>query len=53
METSALKKYETKWFEEGEQKKAVDISWKMIVKGKNIEEIIELTGLSIEEIHSL
>jgi len=65
IEANTLKKYEAKGFaegkvegreegrEEGEQKKAMAIARKMVAKGKKIEEIIELTELSAEEIKSL
>jgi len=64
METSALKKYETKWFAEGreegreeerqknlEEKK--NIAGKMLAKGMSVEEVGELTGLSEDEIKVL
>jgi predicted transposase/invertase (TIGR01784 family) len=38
---------------EGEKKREIEIAKKMIAKNKNIEEIIEFTGLSEEEINNL
>ena len=64
METSALKKHETKWFEEGEQigiakgekklqEEKMNIARKMLVKGMSVQEVSELTGLSEDEIKLL
>lgn len=39
--------------EEGSLQKAIEIAKKMLSKGNNIEDIIDLTGLSIEEIEKL
>lgn len=36
----------------GEARGKVEIACKMLIKGKDIEEIIELTGLSAKEIES-
>lgn len=40
-------------YEEGVQKTTLAIAQKMLVKGKNIEEISELTGLSVKEIEQI
>jgi predicted transposase/invertase (TIGR01784 family) len=57
MQTSALKKYETKWFEEGEQsgaeKEKKNMAGKLLSKGMTIQEVSELTGLTVEIIESL
>jgi len=39
--------------EEGANKKAISIARKMLKKGKSIEEVVDLTELSIEEIEEL
>ena len=39
--------------EDGSLQKAIEIAKKMLSKGNNIEDIIDLTGLSIEEIEKL
>ena len=39
--------------EEGENKKAISIAKKMLKRGKSIEEVLDLTELSIEEIEAL
>jgi predicted transposase/invertase (TIGR01784 family) len=39
--------------EEGSFKKAVEIARKMLAKGKDIEEIVEFSGLTVEEIERL
>ena len=38
---------------EGETKKAIEIAKKMLIKGKDIAEIIEFTDLSTEQIQKL
>ena len=61
METSALKKYETKWFSEGEQigiakgreEEKKNMARLMLSEGIDIEKVSRYTGLSIEEIKSL
>jgi len=69
METSALKKYETKWFEDGkaegrEEGEQIGITKgerlglektakKMIAKGMSIQEVSELTGLSEDGVKSI
>ena len=57
METSALRKHESRWFEEGkEEGKAEEkknMARMMLAKEKNIEEIMEFTGLSVDEIKLL
>ncbi len=56
METSALKKYETKWFSdgkaEGREEEKQNIARKALAKGMGIGEVSELTGISIEDIQS-
>ncbi|WP_316812269.1 hypothetical protein [Pedobacter heparinus] len=37
----------------GEQKKSIEMAIKLIVKGMSVEEIADLTGLTIEEIQAL
>lgn len=49
METSALKKYEIKWKEE-ERK---EMAHKMLAKGMRLEEVSELTDLSLETLNQL
>ncbi len=39
--------------EKGENKKAIEIATKMLDKGMNINDISELSGLSVEEIEGL
>ena len=65
METSALKKYETKWFAEGEQigiakgeqigaeKEKKNMSRVMIQEGMNIQMVSKITGLSEDELKTL
>jgi len=64
METSALKKYETKWFTEGEQigiakgeKKLEEekkrMAHMMLQEGMDIQKISKITGISAEEIQAL
>jgi predicted transposase/invertase (TIGR01784 family) len=38
---------------EGDAKGKAEIAGKMLLKGKNIEEIMDITGLSVEEIAKL
>lgn len=61
IESNTLRKYEGKGFaegkaqgiEEGERKKAIDISKNMLSKGMDLETVLSVTGLSIEEISEL
>jgi len=68
METSALKKFETKWFSEGEQagiakgiakgekkleEEKKNIARKMLAKEISIQDTSELTGLTVETIQNL
>jgi predicted transposase/invertase (TIGR01784 family) len=53
METSALKKYETKWFEDGKAEEKRDIARKMLAKGTKVQDISEITGLSIKIVEFL
>ena len=38
---------------EGRAEEKIEIAWKMLLKGKNIEEIMDITGLSTQEIAKL
>jgi predicted transposase/invertase (TIGR01784 family) len=61
VETNSLKKMraegkaegKAEGLAEGKNKKAIEIAVKMLSKGKNIEEIIDFTGLSVAEINKL
>ena len=53
METSALKKQEIKCFEEGEQKGKAEVAKKLLAAGSSISLIVQVTGLSEEEINGL
>jgi predicted transposase/invertase (TIGR01784 family) len=53
VETNSLKKMRAEGLAEGKNKKAIEIAVKMLSKGKNIEEIIDFTGLSVAEINKL
>lgn len=53
METSTLKKHETKWFEDGKAEEKKDIARMMLQEGIDIQKVSKITGLSIEEIQSL
>jgi predicted transposase YdaD len=64
METSALKKYETKWFEDGKvegeqigiakgEQKLKDTARRMLIRGMTIQEVSELTGLTVEVVKPL
>ena len=50
METSALKKHETKWFEEGRAKEKKNMARMMLQEGIDIQRISKITGLSEDEI---
>jgi predicted transposase/invertase (TIGR01784 family) len=52
-ESRGLEKGREEGREEGEKKKAIEIANRMLSKGKSIEDIIELTGLSELEIRSI
>jgi predicted transposase/invertase (TIGR01784 family) len=56
METSALKKYETKWFEEEREKNIAEkriSARKLLSRGMPVEEVSDIIGLKIEEITDL
>ena len=57
IEANTLKKYGdealAKGRLEGREEKGIEIARKMLLKGKSIEEIVEFTGLSYEEIKKL
>lgn len=61
IEASTLKKAEAKAREEGieigetigEEKKAIEMARKMLAKARPIKEIIEFTGLTLEQIEKL
>ena len=53
MENSALRKHESRWFEEGKEDEKKVIARKMLAKGTKVQEISEMTGLSIKTVESL
>lgn len=53
METSTLKKHETKWFEDGKAEEKKDIARKMLQEGIDAQKISKITGLSVNEIKSI
>ena len=53
IETNSLKKAEDKGRQEGRQERDREIALKMLKRGRPTEEIVEDTGLSVEEIESL
>ena len=53
METSALKKYGTKWFEEGKAEGKAEVAKKLLKKGIDLDEVSELTGLSEADLADL
>jgi predicted transposase/invertase (TIGR01784 family) len=53
IEANTLKKYEEKGREEGEKSKSIEIASKMLKRNRPIEEIIEDTGLTKEEVKHL
>ena len=50
---AGIKKGKEEGIENGEKNKAIEIAKKLIIKGMSPEEIMELTGLSKEEINSI
>lgn len=44
---------EAKGREEGRYKKAIEVARKMLAKGKDMDEIVEFSGLTIEEVERL
>ena len=53
IEANTLKKYEEKGREEGEKSKSIEIASRMLKRNRPIEEIIEDTGLTKEEVRHL
>ena len=50
---NAVKTAETRGREEGKQKAKIESTRKMLTKGLDIADIVEFTGLSLEEVENL
>lgn len=55
MKDTALAKYyinegEKKGFAEGEKQKALEIAVKLLKKGSSVEDVADITGLSLEQV---
>ena len=50
---NAVKTAETRGREEGEKKAKIESTRKMLTKGLDIADIVEFTGLSLEEVENL